>query len=206
MFRFRPADQAYEIVHAFEGGTAGGYPYDTLTWDGDRYLYGTTLGYYPYTGETAPLTDQGVIFRYDVVADHYSVIHDFAAQSRDGAKPNSAMLVAPDGSLYGIAHGTEIWGGPGYEFGTLYRLDADGSDFEVLHTFDSMPNGNTPMRSLVMLGDTLYGTTAFGGVGNNLGNGTVWAFAVPEPHTVWPFLATLGLLVARRARSRTVPF
>lgn len=198
IFRLRPSDGTYETVHAFAGGSQGGYPYDTLTWDGDRYLYGTTLGYYPYTGETAPLADEGVIFRYDIVTDDYAVIHDFASQSGDGAKPNSAMLVAGDGSLYGIAHGTEIWGGPGYEFGTLYRLDADGGNFEVLHTFDSMADGNTPMRSLLMIGDTLYGTTAFGGVGANLGNGSVWAFAVPEPAFIMPLLVTLAVLVARR--------
>lgn len=201
MFRFRPGDRTFETVHVFQGGSQGGYPYDTLTWDGDRYLYGTALGYYPFTGETAPLADEGVIFRYDLVANQYQVIHDFASQAGDGAKPNSSMLVAPDGSLYGIAHGTEIWGGAGYEFGTLYRLDADGSNFTVLHTFDSLADGNTPMRAVLMIDGTLYGTTAFGGVGRNPGNGTVWAFAVPEPGLAGPMLVSLGLIAARRRRA-----
>jgi uncharacterized repeat protein (TIGR03803 family) len=178
IFRYRPANETYEIVHAFAGGSRGGYPYDSLTWDGGRFLYGSTLGYYPFTGETLPLDDQGVIFRLDADSGVYEVIHDFSRCAGDGAKPNSAMLIGSDGLLYGIAHGTEIWGGPGYEFGTLYRLQPNGSDFEVLHTFDSMAHGNTPMRSLLECGDHLYGTTAFGGSGTGVGNGTVWRYAL----------------------------
>jgi uncharacterized repeat protein (TIGR03803 family) len=180
IFRYRPADGAYDVVHVFAGGSRGGYPYDSLAWDGERYLYGTTLGYYPFTDETLPLDDEGVIFRLDGVTNAYEVIHDFRLVVGDGAKPNSAMLVGSDGWLYGIAHGTEIWGGAGYEFGTLYRLRPDGSDFEVLHTFDSMANGNTPMRGVLEIDGHLYGATAFGGAGTGVGNGTVWRYALPR--------------------------
>ncbi|MEI7781218.1 MAG: choice-of-anchor tandem repeat GloVer-containing protein [Planctomycetota bacterium] len=178
IFRYRPTDDTYEVVHAFAGGSRGGYPYDSLTWDGGRFLYGTTLGYYPFTAETLPLDDAGVIFRLDGDSGVYEVIHDFSLFAGAGGKPNSAMLIGSDGFLYGIAHGTEIWGGAGYEFGTLYRLQPDGSDFEVLHTFDSMAHGNTPMRSLLEIGNSLYGTTAFGGTGTGVGNGTVWRYAL----------------------------
>ena len=188
IFRYRPSDGTYEVVHAFQGGQQGGYPYDSLTWDGGSSLYGTTLGYFPFAGETVPLADEGVIFRFNVDTNQYDVIHDFSLTKGDGAKPNSAMLVAPDGFLYGIAHGTEIWGGVGYECGTLYRLDPDGSNFKVFHTFDSMKSGDTPMRSLVLLDDALYGTTAFGGIGGGKGNGTVWKFAGPAPSR-WPSVA-----------------
>jgi uncharacterized repeat protein (TIGR03803 family) len=34
IFRFRPGDNTYEDVHFFDGGPLGGYPYDSLTWDG----------------------------------------------------------------------------------------------------------------------------------------------------------------------------
>jgi uncharacterized repeat protein (TIGR03803 family) len=184
IFRFRPSDDAYEVVHTFLGGSQGGYPYDSLIWDGGSFVYGTTLGYYPFTHEQmeGPLGDEGVIFRLNVDTSAYEVIHDFSLTVGDGAKPNSAMLIGPDGLLYGIAHGAESWGGPGYEFGTLYRLRTDGADFEVLHTFDSMENGDTPMRSLLWLDGYLYGTTAFGGEGDGVGNGTIWRYAaVPEP-------------------------
>ena len=144
IFRFRPGDNTYEDVHFFGGGPLGGYPYDALIWDGGSYLYGTTLGYYPFTGETTPLADQGVVFRLNIDSMLYEVIHDFSLSQTDGAKPNSGMLIGGDGLLYGIAHGTEAGGGAGYEYGTLYRLQPDGSSFEVLHTFDSMENGIRP--------------------------------------------------------------
>lgn len=202
IFRYRPSDDAYEIVHTFAGGSNGGYPYDSLTWDGGSYLYGTTLGYYPFTGETVPLEDEGVIFRLNIDTGVYEVLRDFGLVAGDGAKPNSAMLVGPDGWLYGISHGTETWGGAGYEFGTLYRLRPDGSNFEVLHTFDSMAAGDTPMRSLAIIGDYLYGTTAFGGTGDGVGNGTIWRYAyVPEP-AAWQLAAAAGAVAALRAKRR----
>ena len=174
IFRYKPADGAYKVLHNFAGGTAGGYPYDSLAYDGGNMLYGTTLGYYPFTGETVPLADEGVVFSYNISTNQYAVLHDFAAQSGDGAKPNSSMLIGGDGWLYGIAHGNEVWGGS--EFGTLYRMKPDGGSFEILHTFNSMENGDVPMRSLTLVDGTIYGTTAYGGQGDGDGYGTVWSY------------------------------
>lgn len=205
IFRYRPSDDTFQTVHQFAGGSAGGYPYDSLVWDGDNHLFGTTLGFYPFGGETTPLADQGVVFSLTVDAGAFTVLHDFTQVQGDGAKPNSAMLLAPDGWLYGISHGTEIWGGAGYEYGTLYRLHPDGSDFEVLHTFDSMADGNVPMRSLLWRDDAVWGTTAFGGMGDGFGNGTVWKFTpVPEPATaLQPVVAVLTILAARFVARKT---
>jgi hypothetical protein len=110
------------------------------------------------------------------------------------------MLIAPDGFLYGISHGSESFGGTlngvqyGTEFGTFYRLRPDGSDFSVLHTFDSVEAGLTPMRGLVWDNGTIYGTTGEGGTSINLsggltsrGSGSVWSYEVypvPEPSTL----------------------
>jgi len=222
VFRYRPADQAYQVVHRFAGGANGGYPYDTLTWDGGRYAYGTTLGFYPWHPleplDIAALLDEGVVFRIDLDTLDYQVLHDFSLVAGDGGKPNSAMLVAPDGYLYGIAHGSEGLGGEsggvtyGTEFGTLYRLRPDGTEFTVLHRFDSVADGLTPMRGLVWESGTIYGTTAMGGISVSLGgelvsrgSGTVWSYAVvPEPSTPLNFggvmlIGLLGLWVRARA-------
>lgn len=188
IFRYRPSDDAYETVHVFAGGHQGGYPYDALTWDGGNYVYGTTLGFYPFTTSSQPedvagRLDEGVVFRFDLTTHDYQVLHDFALATGDGAKPNSSMLIAPDGFLYGIAHGSESFGGT--EWGTLYRMALDGSDFSVLHTFDSLASGYVPMRALVWDKGTIYGTSVFGGAGTGVGNGTVWSYiAVPEPSTL----------------------
>ena len=219
VFRYRPSDQAYDVIHEFTGGQGGGYPYDSLVFDGGHYLYGTTLGYYPFLplspSEIAAIQDEGVIFRIDLgraPSDplQYQVLHDFSLATGDGAKPNSSMLVAPDGFLYGISHGSVSFGETvngvqyGTEFGTFYRLHPDGSDFSVLHTFDSVENGFTPMRGLVWDNGTIYGTTAEGGTSINLGSGltsrgsgTVWSYEVypvPEPSTLL-ILAGGGMMV-----------
>lgn len=225
VFRYRPSDQAYDVIHEFTGGHGGGYPYDSLVFDGGHYLYGTTLGYYPFLplspSEIAAIQDEGVIFRIDLaraLSDplQYQVLHDFSLAIGDGAKPNSSMLVAPDGFLYGIAHGSESFGGTfngvhyGTEFGTLFRLHPDGSDFSVLHTFDSVEAGLTPMRGLVWENGTIYGTTAEGGTSINLsgglssrGSGTVWSYevySVPEPSTL--LILAGGGIMAWRFRPR----
>lgn len=207
IFRYNPSTSAYEVLHTFAGRTDGGYPYDSLVWDGGDFLYGTTLGFYPWPLDDPPallasaLSDEGVVFRYNISTGEYSVIHDFAAQSGDGAKPNSSMLIGEDGWLYGIAHGNEVW--EGTELGTLYRMQPDGSDFEVLHTFDSMADGDVPMRSLVMVDGVIYGATAYGGFDDGgRGYGTVWSYdTIPEPATI--ILMAAGLLrIARTSRKK----
>jgi uncharacterized repeat protein (TIGR03803 family) len=56
------------------------------------------------------------------------------------------------------------------ECGTVFRLKTDGSDFEVLHTFDGA-DGATPEAPLTKVGDFLYGTTEYGGKGCESGGG-----------------------------------
>jgi uncharacterized repeat protein (TIGR03803 family) len=179
IFRYHVPSGSFETVHSFEGSKNGGYPYDSLVYDGQEYLYGTTLGYYPFTGETEPLYDEGTVFRLSTKTFQFSTLHDFSLSREDGAKPNSAMSIGRDGLLYGIAHGTDCWGGKAFEPGTLFRLRPDGSKFEVLHQFNSAENGITPMRSIIMNGRSILGVTAFGGQGRGLGGGTVWRFDMP---------------------------
>lgn len=47
--------------------------------------------------------------------------------------------------------------------GTLFRLDRDGNNFQVLHRFEGGSHGATPRGSFVFLGNTLVGTTLSGG-------------------------------------------
>jgi uncharacterized repeat protein (TIGR03803 family) len=77
----------------------------------------------------------------------------------DGVEPNS---LAVDGStLYGTA-GT----GGGLAYGTVYRLNTDGTGFSILHDFTGGNDGGYP-GGLVLSGNTLFGTTSRGGVFNN---------------------------------------
>jgi uncharacterized repeat protein (TIGR03803 family) len=86
--------------------------------------------------------------------------------------------------LYGEATG----GGTGGS-GTLYKLSTDGTGFSVLYTFSATSrnspytnsDGSSPYGELLLIGNTLYGTTQTGGT---TGNGTVFAFALPASGAV----------------------
>jgi hypothetical protein len=49
--------------------------------------------------------------------------------------------------------------------GTVFRLSTNGTDFGVLKYF-TYSEGHLPTASPILLGDTLYGTTAWGSVSN----------------------------------------
>ncbi|MCP5519052.1 MAG: hypothetical protein H7A45_17550 [Verrucomicrobiales bacterium] len=199
IFRMRFDGTQYEVVHGFSGGTAGGYPYDSLVYDGAGTLYGTTLGYY------TDLADEGVVFSYELAGQQYTVLHDFASADDNGAKPNGGVVISPDGTqLYGLSHGTEVWGGE--EFGTLYRLGIDGTDFTVLHTFASGDAGDTPMRTPWLHENVLYGTAAYGGASQLdevRGYGMVWSVSVPETNASSVLaMAAAGYCLWSRGRAK----
>jgi uncharacterized repeat protein (TIGR03803 family) len=62
----------------------------------------------------------------------------------------------------------------------LFAVNINGTGFTNLYAFTALNNntnsdGNAPRGGLILLGNTLYGTTVTGGVG---GNGTVFAFNI----------------------------
>jgi len=160
LFRIKPDGSAFETLYHFAGGTQGKYPYDTLTFDGNHTLYGTTLGEY---GNNS--ADLGTIFKYDMTSKAYSVIHKFAGGVDDSGKPNGGVVLSLDGwTLYGTTHGDDAWGGK--EYGILYQMYIDGAGFQKLYEFSGGIAGATPMRTPLLLDGELYGMTAYGGTEN----------------------------------------
>ncbi|MEP6725156.1 MAG: choice-of-anchor tandem repeat GloVer-containing protein, partial [Bacteroidota bacterium] len=70
-----------------------------------------------------------------------------------------SLLLAADNKLYGMAYG----GGSSFS-GTIFRLNTDGSGFQVIHHFN-YTDGALPNGSLIIDNNTgfLYGTTERGG-------------------------------------------
>ncbi|MBN1305571.1 MAG: hypothetical protein JXA13_14125 [Anaerolineales bacterium] len=157
IFRLKTDGSEFELLHHFTGGDQGKFPYDTLAFDGEHTLYGTTLGAY---GDDP--SDLGTIFTYDLSGNRYTVLHKFAGGSRDSGKPNGSVVLSADGRrLYGSTHGDQVWGGK--EYGCLYQMNIDGSEFDMLHEFKGKLWGDTPMRTPLLIGDQLVGMTAYGG-------------------------------------------
>src|SRR6185503_11685024 len=76
----------------------------------------------------------------------------------DGYK-SVANLVLSGNALYGTAS----FGGSSAK-GTVFRVNTDGSGPTNLHNFTgTSTNGERPLAGLVLSGNTLYGTTRFGG-------------------------------------------
>jgi uncharacterized delta-60 repeat protein len=171
LFRLKPDGSAFETMYHFEGGALGKYPYDTLAFDGDHTLYGTTLGTYGVDN-----SDLGVIFKYDIVSRSYSVLHNFAGGSGDSGKPNGSVVLSTDGTtLYGTTHGDDAWGGG--EHGIIYKMNLDGSGFQQLYEFSGGAAGATPMHTPLLVNGALYGMTAYGGAENY---GLIYRFQVAD--------------------------
>ena len=171
LFRIRLDGSAFETLHHFSGNLQGAYPYDSLVFDSDHTLYGTTLGTY---GNDS--SDLGTIFKFDIASGAYTVLHNFAGGPADSVKPNGSVVLFPDGlRLFGVTHGDDAWGGK--ELGALYQMNVDGTGFKLLHEFTGGMHGATPMRTPILVNGSLYGMTAYGGAKNY---GIIYRFQVPR--------------------------
>ena len=141
-------------------------------------LYGTT-----FTGGEAR---NGTVFKINTDGSDFVELHSFSATvptvfgaNDDGNRPQGDL--ATDGyTLYGTAR----YGGANGN-GTIFKINIDGSDFEVIKTFSATflgtnnvsgsplasgtnLDGAYPIAGLVLDGNTLYGTTYHGGTSNGV--------------------------------------
>jgi uncharacterized repeat protein (TIGR03803 family) len=110
----------------------------------------------------------GVVFRVKPDGSDYVTVHDFGDKTgvADAQWPQG-VLQGKGGALYGT---TRLGGIPaGEEFpsgcGIVFKVNQDGSGYQVLHRFDRSPNnGTAPWAGLVEdKSGILYGTTLQGG-------------------------------------------
>jgi uncharacterized repeat protein (TIGR03803 family) len=105
-----------------------------------------------------------------VAAQTLTTLHSFSGS--DGAGPVASLV----GSSSNILYGTTQYGGSSGQ-GTVFAVNTDGSGFTILHSFSALTNycnadGAGPRSGLLLLNNTLFGTTANGGSSSN---GTVFA-------------------------------
>ncbi|MGA3268266.1 MAG: choice-of-anchor tandem repeat GloVer-containing protein [Verrucomicrobiota bacterium] len=139
-------------------------------------LFGTTQ----YGGAA----DAGVVFAVNTnglgFSDQYSfspALGDYRMNS-DGDGPFAKVIFAS-----GVLYGTTEAGGTSGD-GVVFSVATNNpGSFSVLHYFSSYSNNGTnydgafPFAGLLLVGNTLYGTSAFGGV---YGNGSVFAINTSE--------------------------
>jgi hypothetical protein len=164
-----------KILHSFQSGKDGYFPWGDLTFDSKGNLYGATqygggygscnAPYYQYCGtvfKLSPPKTKGGKWKE-------KVLYSFKS-GKDGANPNGSLVLDSTGAIYG----TTMWGGSGTKCenagcGTAFRLTATTKTSAVwsetiLHVFTGGSDGLGPNGGLVLrFNDVLYGTAGGGG-------------------------------------------
>jgi uncharacterized repeat protein (TIGR03803 family) len=140
-------------------------------------LYGTT--------EWGGSPGYGTVFAVNTDGTGFTTLYSFTGGS-DGANPYAGLILSGN-TLYG----TTEWGGSSGN-GTVFALNTDGTGFTVLHTFTALygpyysstnSDGANPQASLILSGNTLYGTAKNGGTN---GLGTVFSIFIQPQLTIIP--------------------
>jgi uncharacterized repeat protein (TIGR03803 family) len=158
VFKLSKDGTVLTILHSFTGvGGDGNSPFTALMESRDGTLYGTTGWGGVYTNQNP--RGSGTIFRLNKDGSGYSILHSFAGTGGNPRWP-SALLEGGDGALYG----TTAVGGDSQYYGTVFKLNKDGSGFRLLHSFGFVPgDGANPSSGLLEGSDgALYGTTSTG--------------------------------------------
>jgi uncharacterized repeat protein (TIGR03803 family) len=120
------------------------------------------------------VTTANGVYRFDSRNSKLKVLYRFDG-THDGGGSTAALVRGPDGKLYG----TNAQGGK-LGHGTLFRLDADGSNFEVLKPLDGKWEGSGLGHPLLLASDgNFYGCTSGGGVFNR---GVVFRISLKGHH------------------------
>ena len=153
-FAFAASAQIYSPVHNF---STASYSTAPLTQGPDGTLYGvSSLG-----GVSAPPSGSGAVFKVQPDGTGFGIIYSFTNGS-DGSGPAAGLIVSGN-TLYGTAKN----GGSGGH-GTVFKVNTDGSGFATIYSFTAYTSGTNsdganPVGSLVLSGNTLYGTASVGG-------------------------------------------
>lgn len=96
------------------------------------------------------------VFRINTDGSGYLVLHTFT-NTPDGRWARAGLALGGS-TLYGT---TSTGGTSGY--GTVFRIETNGSGYSIIKHFQGGTNGSYPAAELVVSGTTLYGTTWGGG-------------------------------------------
>ncbi len=156
-----------KVLREFGSSTDGYQPASPLVLDASGKLYGTTSGGGRFGG--------GMVFELMPQGNgtwRENVLHNFINNNRDGAESYAGLTFDAAGNLFG----TTCVGGANNE-GTVFELSpaAGGAWSEkVIYSFRGKVNhfadGWCPQAGVAFdAAGNLYGTTAYGGPGNNYG-------------------------------------
>jgi uncharacterized repeat protein (TIGR03803 family) len=167
--------QVFTTLHSFTAtsGSEGSYGtnsdganpwYVELVLSGNT-LYGTTLN--------GGGSGTGALFAVNTDGAGFTNLYSFEATNNSGINTYGAYpyggLILSGNTLYGTADSGGFYG-----LGAVFAVNTDGTGIRNLHSFIGYDDedGSNPYDPLILSGNTLYGTTVFGGLS---GEGTVFA-------------------------------
>lgn len=158
IYRLQTDGGGFGVVHTFGLDPRDGtIPKGGVT----ELLNGILIG----TASRGGVANLGTLYRLAKDGSGFTVLRRFTGAPSDGAEPTDDLIQASDGLVYG-----PTFAGGAANLGTLFRLKADGSEYQVLRSFTGAPaDGASPGGPLLEASDgMLYGTTFEGGA-NDLG-------------------------------------
>jgi len=157
VYKIDTTDHRYQVLHNFGTYQDGTYPCSLV-----RSSNGTLFGITSSGGEY----DYGTVFRIEQDGTGYTVLRSFNGKYRrdrlDGYSPQ-AIIVGRNGLLYGT---TDFGGNNGS--GVIFSMEADGSDYTVLHSFLTKPDSSR--KPCKLLGDDGF----FYGIANETWEGSLF--------------------------------
>jgi uncharacterized repeat protein (TIGR03803 family) len=154
IYRTNPDGTGYTVLHNFlAASTDGNQPLGTLAQAGGVF-YGAT--------EFGGSAGVGTVFSIDASGANFGLIHTFLGGTADGYRPESSPVLAG-----GVLYVMTAQGGTA-NLGIVYRMNPDGTGFQVLHSFTGgATDGRIPhYQGLVVAAGVIYGATETGGAAN----------------------------------------
>ncbi|MEO6694692.1 MAG: choice-of-anchor tandem repeat GloVer-containing protein, partial [Ignavibacteria bacterium] len=136
VFSFDINNSVYIALHTFQKGIKeDGYTseHGYLAMD-NNILFGLTQ----YGG----VNDKGTIFSLKTDGSDYKLLHSFGSDSKDGKSPFGSLKM-----LNGFLYGTTQDGGEN-DRGTVFKIQLDGKDHEILYSFDCSTSGEYPIDNV----------------------------------------------------------
>jgi uncharacterized repeat protein (TIGR03803 family) len=158
VFKMNTDGTGFAVLHHFTGGGPTGSG-ARLVLSGNT-LYGTT--------DAGGNQDLGMVFKVNTDGTGFAVLHNFAG-NLDGAMPLAGLTLSGN-TLYGTtAFGGSRTGPTDIRrlglggFGTVFKIDTDGTDYSILSSFTGGIDGAVPQSNVTLFDGKLYGTAPFGG-------------------------------------------
>jgi uncharacterized repeat protein (TIGR03803 family) len=164
----------YKVLHSFScpnngfpmciNGSGASPDHGTLVQNGST-LFGLTTEGGKY--------GNGVLFSIQTTGQHFTIQHSFGnTNSNDGSNPQGSLLLNGT-TLYGT---TRLGGNKGK--GSVFQINTDGTNYDRIWDFQDAPDAQKPIDNVILLDNTLYGTTEVGG---QCGNGAIFSLVPPAP-------------------------